>query len=108
MSDQSDLVTDPNADIQEHILQLNALLQAVQQAWQPLGIVSVENGTDMAIHLAVLAGLCLGLDNNEQAAEQHLTLIKQGAELAKALEALNQNKPDASTEDDDFNLIIRL
>jgi hypothetical protein len=42
----------------------------------------------MAIHLAVLAGLCLGLDDNTQAVDQHLMLIKQGAELAEALNAL--------------------
>ncbi len=103
MSDQSP----ENADIQAHIVQINQLLQAVQQAWEPLGIVNVENGTDMAIHLAVLAGLCLGLDNNAQAAPQHLTLIEQGAQLAEALNALETHKPEVTSEDD-FNLVIRL
>jgi hypothetical protein len=100
---------DFTSEVQAQIQQLNELLSAVQAAWEPLGIVSTENGTDMAIHLAVLSGLCLGLDDNAQAVDQHLALMRQGADLAAALNALAEEQrlhaENRSAEDD---LVIKL
>jgi hypothetical protein len=76
-------------EIQAHLEQLSQLLAAVQNAWAPLGIVDTENGTNMAVHLAVLTGICLGFDDNIDAMEQNLGLMQHGAELAQALEEFN-------------------
>ncbi len=77
-------------EIQAHLDQFSRLLAAVQDAWVPLGIVDTENGTEMAVHLAVLTGICLGLDDNVDAIEQNLGLMQHGAELAQALGEFNK------------------
>lgn len=90
------------SEIEEHVLQLNDLLSSVQRVWKPLSIVDVENGTDMAIHLAVLAGMCLALDDNTDQIEQHSLLFQTGAELVWEMEKLRTNMEMSAEEASDM------